>query len=206
MSTIQDPRKTWLAAGSLLSLVEDASLWGPDCSSPLPSSSGCCPPGSLPLVEGRGLYAASQLSFGVCSILCSVSRPGWALEPFMGKFSFFSLSLAIPQFGLLSHVSSLRLSSGHSGLVLTLSTDYAAHASLSSTCLLVEDPSVWGTSLLAAIRHVFCVVVVVFFFSSPGCVALWDSKTPQRPACERLSYCLETFFLHDSLPRAGLCP
>ena len=76
MSTIQDPRKTWLAAGSLLSLVEDASLWGPDCSSPLPSSSGCCPPGSLPLVEGRGLYAASQPSFGVCSILCSVSGPG----------------------------------------------------------------------------------------------------------------------------------
>ena len=47
MSTIQDPRKMWLAAGSLLNLVEDASLWGPDCSSPLPSSSDCRPPGSL---------------------------------------------------------------------------------------------------------------------------------------------------------------
>ena len=46
------------------------------------------------------------------------------LELFVGKFSlsfcFFLLSLAIPQFGLLSHVSSLRLSSGHSDLVLTL--------------------------------------------------------------------------------------
>ena len=41
----------------------------------------------------------------------------------MGKFSlfFFFLSLAIPQFGLLSHICSLRLSSGHSGQVLTLS-------------------------------------------------------------------------------------
>ena len=44
----------------------------------------------------------------------------------MGKFSlsryfFFLLSLAIPQFGLLSHISSLRLSLGHSDLVLTLS-------------------------------------------------------------------------------------
>ena len=40
----------------------------------------------------------------------------------MGKFYFFfSLSLAIPQFGLLSHITSLRLSSGHSGPVLSLS-------------------------------------------------------------------------------------
>ena len=44
------------------------------------------------------------------------------LELFMGKFSlsvflffFFSLSLWLSQFGLLSHVNSLRLSSGHSG-------------------------------------------------------------------------------------------
>ena len=36
------------------------------------------------------------------------------------SLSFF-FSLAIPQFGLLSHVSSLRLSSGHSGLAVTLS-------------------------------------------------------------------------------------
>ena len=49
------------------------------------------------------------------------------LRAFLGKVLslslsfFFSLSLAIPQFGLLSHISSLRLSSGHSGLVPTLS-------------------------------------------------------------------------------------
>ena len=44
-----------------------------------------------------------------------------------------SLSLAIPQFGLLFHVSSLRLPSGHSGPVLTLSN--AARASLFSSLL-----------------------------------------------------------------------
>ena len=68
----------------------------------------------------------------------------------MAKFSlslsFFFSSLTIPQFGLLSHVSSLRLSSGHSGLVLTLSN--AARTSLSSTHLLVADVSIWATSLL----------------------------------------------------------
>ena len=34
-----------------------------------------------------------------------------------------------------------------------------------------------------------------FFFSPPGYVALWDSKTPHRPACDRVFYCLETLWL-----------
>ena len=58
----------------------------------------------------------------------------WArldIRAFHGKVLFFP-SLAIPQFGLLSHVSSFGLSSGHSVLVLSLSTDYAAHTSLPS--------------------------------------------------------------------------
>ena len=85
------------------------------------------------------------------------------LEPFTRKFSFF-LSLVIPQFGLLSHVSSLRLSSGHSGLVLTLSTDCAAHASLSSPYSLVVDASVWAASPLGvAIRHVICGAYLFIF-------------------------------------------
>ena len=50
--------------------------------------------------------------------------------------------------------------------------------------------SVWATSLWAvAVRCLFC---VGFFFSPPSYVALWYSKTPHRPACERVSYCLET--------------
>ena len=101
-----------------------------------------------------------------------MSVPGCALEPFMGKFSFF-LSLAISQFGLLSQISSLRLSPGHSDPVLTLSTDYAARASLSSPCLLVADTSDWATSLLAAAYSVGLFLFFVFFFSlSPSYVAL----------------------------------
>ena len=57
---------------------------------------------------------------------------------------FLSLSLAIPQFGLLSHVSSLRLLSGHSGLVLTLSN--AVHTSLFIPLLLVVDASAGSCS------------------------------------------------------------
>ena len=49
-----------------------------------------------------------------------------------------------------------------------------------------------GYSLLGVVvRHVLCVCVCVCV-SSPGYVALWDSKTPHRPARERVSYCVET--------------
>ena len=73
-------------------LVKDAGLWGWDWSSPLPSSSGCHTPTSLSLMAGSGLYAADQLSFGIHSILCSVTRL-W-IRAFHGKvFFFFPLSL-----------------------------------------------------------------------------------------------------------------
>ena len=54
--------------------------------------------------------------------------------------------VAIPQSGLLAQVSLLRLPSGHSGLVLTLSS--AARASLPSPRLLVADAGVCAASPL----------------------------------------------------------
>ena len=85
-----------------------------------------------------------------------------------GFFVRMCVSLAIPQFGLLSHVSSLRLSSGHSGPVLALRTDDAAHASLPSPNSLVADMSIWATSQLAVVvRCIFCGVLF-----SPSYVAL----------------------------------
>ena len=114
-----------------------------------------------------------------------------SLELKVFKFFFFfsSLSLAIPQFRLLSHVSSLRLPSGHSGPVLTLSN--GAPDSLFSPCLLVVDASIWTTSPLGVtVKHVICGFYLSIF---PLCyVALWDSKTYPRPAHERVSWCLET--------------
>ena len=89
---------------------------------------------------------------------------------------------------LLAHVSSLRLSSGHSGQVLILK--HAACTSLSSPCLLVVDVSIWATSLVLVVRRSLC--GLSFFFFSPGYTSLWDSKTPYRPASERVSWYLET--------------
>ena len=54
--------------------------------------------------------------------------------------------VANPQSGLLAQISSLRLPSGHSGPVLTLSN--AARASLPSPRLLVADAGVYAASPL----------------------------------------------------------
>ena len=123
------------------------------------------------------------------------------LEPFTGKFSFFflSLSLAIPQFRLLSYVSSLRWSSGHSGLVLILSIQPAPP---------YPAPAhwwwMWAFGLLLCWEWqlgVFSVFVFVFF--SPGYFALWDSKTSHRPTRERVYCCVETFPLSQPPPQDG---
>ena len=95
----------------------------------------------------------------------------------MGKFFlfFFSLSLTIPQFGLLSHISSFKLSSGHSGRVFTLSM----HSK--PPCL---GPArwwqTWASGLLLhwelQFRHIFC---GVFYFSSRLCCPLKFQNFPQ---------------------------
>ena len=106
------------------------------------------------------------------ALFCELAR--LCVRAFCRKvLSLFLSSLEIPQFGLLSHISSLTLSSGHSSLVLTLRThDDAASTSLSSPCSLVVDACIWATFLLAiAVRSLFSVCVCVCVFL-PGYVAL----------------------------------
>ena len=135
------------------------------------------PPAGVGLV--RSLLAL--LWYSLSPLFCEQAWQCLRFELFTGNFSLFlfslSLSLAIPQFGLLAHVSSLRLSSGHSGLVLTLSN--AARASLFKPRLLVADVSVWATSQLGvAVRHVIC-GFYSFIFSSRLCCLLRFQNSPQ---------------------------
>ena len=51
----------------------------------------------------------------------------------------------------------------------------------------MADTSVWAISPLGVV-----VKAHILFFSPPSYVALWESKTPQRPTDERVSWCLET--------------
>ena len=154
ISTITNPKKSWLAKKPACSLVEDASQ-GLRLSL---FSSGCPPPPPRLSLAGDGpVYSRLAL---LIPFLCKRASQCFRLQLFTRLFSLslflsLSLSLAIPQSGLLSHVSSLRLPSGNSGPVLTLSN--AAHASLSSPRLLVADGSVWAASLLGvSLRHAIC--------------------------------------------------
>ena len=87
-------------------------------------------PYPLPPASGGG-WAQSFLCSANRLSVCLVSAFPWLI---------FSLSLDIPQFKLLSHVSSLQWPSGHSGPVLTLSN--AARSSPFSPHLLVVDASI----------------------------------------------------------------
>ena len=92
------------------------------------SGSGCLSP------EGDGLQPA-LFSPLFCGGAWQCLRLGLAFHV-----------VVIPQSGLLAQVSSLRLCSGHSGQILTLSN--AAHASLPSPRLLVAGAGVCAASLL----------------------------------------------------------
>ena len=142
MSTIQNLRKSLVRNWRpVCSLVGVPSL-GPR----LPLSP---PPCLLPLAGYEPVHRWLALLWN-CSVPLFCQQPAVC----SGRF-IFSLSLAIPQFKLLSHISSLRLPSGHSGLVLTLSN--AACSSLFRPHLLVVDADLWGTFLLGvAFRHVIC--------------------------------------------------
>ena len=125
ISAVQDPRKTWWATGSLLSLVEDAVSGAKIAAAPCLPALALCFSAS---VEGGPYMTIWQPT---CSPLVFCQSYGlWVCQSspcnvraFSGKGLFslsLSLSLMIPWIGLLSHISSLRLSSGHSGPVLTL--------------------------------------------------------------------------------------
>ena len=102
-------------------------LWDRDC--PSPSGSGCHPPASLsPAGDGLVCSRLTLVWYSLSPWFCEQAKLCLRLELFVGKFSlslFFSLFLTIPQFALLFHISSLRLSSGHSDMVLTLSMQSA---------------------------------------------------------------------------------
>ena len=85
--------------------------------------------------------------------------------------------VAIPLSGLLAQVSSLRLPSGHSGLILTLST--AARASLPSPRSLV---GMQASALLlhwGSYRWTHNLWVLIIYFSSLLCCPLCFQGLPQ---------------------------
>ena len=141
-------------------------LWGRVCPCPLPTAS-CLQRG----------WAGPQPASSSLDLL----RPLFCEWPATcsGRL-IFSLSFAVPQFKLVSHKSSLRLPSGHSGPVLTLSN--AARSSPYRPHLLVANAGVWGTFLLrVAFMHVICGFYL--FSSQLGCPPRFENF-PLTRQCE----------------------
>ena len=137
---------------------------------PLPSASG-----------GAGPVRSLRALLWTCSVPLFCEPPAVC----SGRL-IFSLSFAVPQFKLESHKCSLRLPSGRSGPVLTLSN--AARSSPFQRHLLVADAGVWGTFLLGvAFRHVICGFYLLFPSQS-------GQKLPPDPPVQ------------DSLPGTDLRP
>ena len=141
MSTIQNLRtslvRNWRA---VCSVVGDA-VFGAEFA-PFPSS--------LPPASGGAGPVRSWLA-----LLWTCSDPLFCEQPAVcsGRV-IFSLSFTIPQFKLESHKSSLRLPTGHSGRVLTLSRPAPLHSA--PTCWW----RMWVSGVLfllgVAFRHVIC--------------------------------------------------
>ena len=168
------------------------SYLGAKISPLLPALATAHPPLCLQWRDGAVHNWLALLWYLLSPLFCEQARVCFRLELFVGKFSLslFISSLAIPHFGLLIHISSLRLSSGHPGPVLTLSN--AACASLFSPHSLLVDASIWATSPLGvAVRRIICSSFFFFFFPFWLCCLL-RFKTPHRPIGERISWCLET--------------
>ena len=133
MSTIQNLRKSlvrnWRPVCSVVGDVISGAEFAP-FPSPLPPASG-----------GDGPVCSQLALLWTCLVPLFCKQ----LAVCLGHL-IFSHSFAIPQFKLLSHKSDLRLPSGHSDPVLTLSN--AACSSPFCPYLLVADAGVWGTFLL----------------------------------------------------------
>ena len=152
------------------------------------------PPCLLPPAEDGPAHSCLALLWN-CSVLPLFCERAAVCSVSAFRQLVFSLSLAIPQFKLLSQVSSLRLPSEHSSPVLTLNN--AARSSPFSPHLLVVDARVWGTFLLGvAFRHVICGVYLFFLpVRLPS-----EIRKLSRPASERVSWCLETSSIKTPFP------
>ena len=132
-------------------------------------------PSPLPPVSGgAGLVRSLRALLWTCSVPLFCEWPAVCSGQVI--FSLFCCPTKA-----VTHKSSLRLSSGHSGPVLTLSN--AACFSPSCPHLLVVDAGVWGTFLLGvAFRHVICGFYLLFP-SQSGC-PLRFINFPQTCQCE----------------------
>ena len=156
------------------SLVEDAVSWDKIATAPCLLALAVA---QLPLCfQEVGAYMAASL---LNPLFCESTRGHHeALEPFVEMILYFCLSGDPRVWVAVSHYT-LRLSSWHSGLVLTLRTDDWVCTSLPSPHSLVVDTSNWATFLSPLVVVVRCVFCAFFFFFL--LLVMLPSEIPKLP-------------------------
>ena len=168
MSTVQDPRKTWLATGSWPTVwwvMPSVDLWLPLAFQLWLSCTCLSASGGV----WASLHSPSSPWHSLNPLFCERAKLHLKLELFMKRslrsLSLLFSSLAISLLGLLSLLSYLRLSSGNCGPVHTLSMQPALP--YSAPCRLVADANVVVLLCLKLqlglyFVSVFCLFVCLF--------------------------------------------
>ena len=198
MQTIREHRKTWIAHSLAGDMVSGAEIATAPCLPPpaVAHLSLCLQGGAINPIWLALLWYLLRWVPLFCEHVrghCTVLEPSCGEGPL-----FFFVSLLFLQIGLLCHISSLRLSSGHSNMVLTLRTCHVAH-------LLWADASVWFASLLViAVQHRFCGLFFCLFVFQVCCSLSFQSSLLIQIV--RFPMVWKFLLLHGSLPRTGLHP
>ena len=199
----EDLVSTWEPAHNL---VEDA-IFGAKIFPPLPALAVAHLPLSLQQGYGPVCSQLAVLWYSLNPLFCELARVCLKLELFTGNFPlslfFIFLSLAVLQFGLLFHISSLRLSAGLSGQVLTLSMQPTPPSS-------APDNSWWtqasGLLLCWELWLDTYSVGCFFFFLLPVMLPIEIPKLPTDKPVRGFPGVQKLLLLHKFLPRMGLHP
>ena len=208
MSTVQDPRKTWLATGSLLLVWQRMPSLG--LSLPLAFQLWLLP--ARLSSSGWGWASPQPLALlwnALSPLFCEWGLQCLRLELFVGTFSlslslfFSSLSLWLAHsLGCYSTLAPSDCPQGIQAQSLTLSN--AAHASLFSPRLLVADASVWATSPLhVAVRHIICGFYLFIFFL-PVMLPSEIPKLSTDPQVRGFPGICKLLLFYDSLRAGGV--
>ena len=194
MLIIQDPRKMWLATGSLLTVWRRMLVSGAEIAPCLQALDVTCLPFCLQLGEVPVHSCLALLWYSLNALFCEQARLCIRLEPFSVKFSLFFL--ALPQFGLLSHVSSLRLSPG---LAFTLSLQPAPPCAAPAHWWQMQVSGLLHWELWLGAYSVFFFFLLLVMLPSEIPKLLTDPLVRGFPVVWKL-------LLHNSLQRTGLHP
>ena len=178
MSTVQDPRKTWLATGNLFAVWQGMPYLGLSFQV---SGSGCSPPAFLPPVGDGPVHSwLAVFWYSLSPLFCEQAQQCLRLELFKGKImSLSSPTPPVPRTGYPTGWVAISRQLPQIALRTFRLRPNVVRASLFSSRLLVPEASIWAISPLeVSVRCIIC-ELYLFIFSYWLCCPLRFQNSPQ---------------------------